>query len=249
MDANFVEYCITSGVLDRDAVKSVLAKSESNTSLYKTLIQSGLISQDQLAISAGDYYQCPVVDISKVTPNTKALSYGSGSVCRRYGFLPFAVDPVVGLLVAISDYAQLHAVTTFLKDARVERMKFYIASYDTLLHTIQTYYGADNGLPEISSTMGPLRRRPSILRTQYGDLDPQPYEHEISSLQSDRRLQQIMSELSACKDDNRALRQRIEQLSVTVELEASMLRELAKVLKSTGVIDVQNFERWLLSQR
>lgn len=249
MDANFIEYCVNLGQISQDKLRLALAKADTGMPIYEALIQSEAISQEQLAICAGEFYHCQVVDLSRVSPDPKALCYSTVSDCQRFCFIPFAVDPVAGLLVAIGDYTQVDAVTAFLREARVERMKFYIALYETLNDLIQKCYSVS--LPEVSATVsGGLspRRRPSILHTQYVDAD-MSHPGDLGLSQMDRKLSGVMSELAACKEDNAILRQRLEQLTATVELDAALLRELGRVLKSTGALDAQSFERWLVSQR
>lgn len=249
MDANFVEYCVNSGLINQDKLRSALVKADAGTSIYESLISAGTISQEQLAIAAGDFYHCQVVDLSRVTPDAKAICYATGAVCRRFAFIPFALDPAAGLLVALADYTQIDSITAFLRDARVERMKFYIAPYETLMRVIERCYSI--ALPEIApapNAAQPVRRRPSILHTQYVDLESQNLS-DINTTQVDRKIANLASELAAYKEENAILRQRLEQLTATVELDASLLRELGKVLKSAGVLDSNNFERWLAAQR
>ena len=247
MDANFIEYCVNAGLISQDKLRAALVKADAGASIYECLIGVGALSQEQLAIAAGDYYHCQVVDLSRVTPDAKAICYSTAAVCRRFSFIPFALDPTAGLLVALADYSQIEAITAFLRDARVEQMKFYIAPYGTLHLVIERCYSIS--LPEIASTTNPpVRRRPSILHTQYLDLES-PHGNDAGLTQLERKVSNLTSELAAYKEENAVLRQRLEQLAATVELDASLLRELGKVLKSTGGLDANNFERWLAAQR
>ncbi len=124
MDTKFFDYCVKTGVISQQDLHKVLESSDDSVSIYETLIHSNVITQEQLAVSAGEYYQCPVVDLSKITPEPNATAYGTSQDCRRLHFVPFAVDPVAGVLVALVDYSQLSGVKSFLKSARIERMKF-----------------------------------------------------------------------------------------------------------------------------
>lgn len=238
MDAKFIDYCLKSGLFPQDTLKSALVGSDPSASIYKLLVQHQLVTQDQLAVAAGEFYQCPVVDISRVTPDSKALNYGSAYICNKLNFLPFAIDPVAGLLVALADYTQIDAISAFLKDSRVERMKFYIAPCETLQKNILAAYGKPSAID-----MSRACKRPSILRTQFMDGD------NSSTSKLEEQLSKMVADIAAAREENLQLRFQIEQLSATVELEANLLRELAKILKSSGVMDTQSFERWLLSQR
>jgi hypothetical protein len=144
---------------------------------------------------------------------------------------------------------------------RVERMMFYIAPYETLRQAIVSIYGTDNSfsitdnsqLSNQSQLTAQRRRRSSILRTQGIDFDISKLRKEpnsVSSVPSDEhQLKTLTAELAAYREENHLLRQRVEQLSASVELESIMIRELAKILKSTGVLDSSSFERWLTSLR
>ena len=247
MDAKFLKYCIDSGAVSQDALRRALAMTDDGTSIYAALIHQAGVSQEQLAITAGEYYECPVVDLSRVTPEPAATGYGSGAICRRLNFIPFSVDPVVGILVALVDYTHVDEIKTYLKDAKIERMKFYIAPMDTLIQVVNQVYASDKDV--LNEIPGNLRRRASILRTQYLNLDMVNSGSQKADLESSHQYQELLKELQTCKDENIQLRHRIEQLSETLELEISMSRKLAQILKGKGVLDNESFERWLMSQR
>ena len=250
MDTKFFDYCVKTGVISQQDLHKVLESSDDSVSIYETLIHSNVITQEQLAVSAGEYYQCPVVDLSKITPEPNATAYGTSQDCRRLHFVPFAVDPVAGVLVALVDYSQLSGVKSFLKSARIERMKFYLAPYDTLIHMIDQLYGP----PANEVAPKRLRRTTSLIQLQT-ELDIQSQrKQDLSSMfdsasSDDRRLKAMAFELAACREENNILRQRVEQLSTAVELEANMLRELGRILKASGVLTNQDFEQWLFTQR
>ena len=249
MDAKFLKYCIDTGVVSQDTLRRALAMTDDGTSIYAVLIHQAGVSQEQLAITAGEFYECPVVDLSRVKPEPAATGYGAGSICRRLNFIPFSVDPVVGVLVALVDYSQVDEITNYLHDAKIERMKFYIAPMDTLIQVVNKVYASDKDvLNEIPTN---LRRRASILRTQYLNLDMVNGGGGASKPDADNshQLQEIQKEMQACKDENTQLRHRLEQLSETLELEISMSRKLAQILKAKGILDNDSFERWLISQR
>ncbi len=247
MDAKFLKYCMDSGIVSQDVLRRSLAMTDDGTSIYAVLIHQAGVSQEQLAITAGEFYECPVVDLSKVTPEPAATGYGSGALCRRLNFIPFSVDPVVGVLVALVDYTQADEITGYLREAKVERMKFYIAPMDTLLQVVNKVYASDRDV--LNDMPGNLRRRASILRTQYLNLDMVNNGAGRPDLESSHALQEVQKELRSCKEENAQLRHRIEQLSETLELEITMSRKLAQILKSKGVLDNDSFERWLMSQR
>ena len=248
MDAKFLQYCIKSGIFTQDLLRRVVSTMDENVSIYDSLIRKGLVNQEQLAITAGNFYNCPVVDLSRVTPESQATSYGSGSVCRRHFFIPFAVDPVVGVLVAIADYSYSEAVTNYLKEASVDRIKYYIAPFHTLMQMVDKVYGPESqAMPAVS---GKMRRSSSILRTQCVDFDIASLQKSSQSSSSeDPRIQKLTQELAESREEVAALRQRLEQLAATIELETAMTRELVKILKTQGILSAEGFERWLTSQR
>lgn len=270
MDTKFLDYCVEVGVLDSADLTSALATSEEGVSIYETLIRKQSIAQEQLAVAAGEFYNCPVVDLSRVSPEPQAIKYGTGVICRHLLFLPFVIDISAGLLVALADYALKERIIAYLKEMRVERMKFYIAPYETLRQSIASVYSSDNS--SLSSSNSSLsssnssmhssgqsqqsvqrRRKASILRTQCVDFDIASLRKDASSsslnTSDERRIQAIAFELAACREENNQLRQRVEQLTSAVELESAMIRELARILKSTGSLDSMSFERWLTSLR
>lgn len=256
MDNNFLEYCINQGLFTNEQLRGVISQMTPSESIYEKLTSLKIIEETQLAVSAGEYYDCPVVDIMRVTPDPKATAYGAALECRKYAFLPFALDPVVGVLVALADYSMLGSIRSFLKAAHVERMKFYIAPCQALNQMLDTIYGQQAAAPEPEVKR---MRKQSILRTQSVDFDlgarrvdsGAGFNPASSSLPTSdsRRLQAMAFELAACREENSTLRHRIEQLSTAVELESGMIRELAKVLKTSGALDAASFERWLSAMR
>ncbi len=252
MDNNFLEYCIKQSLFTNEELRNVISHMTPGASIYEMLTRMNVVDETQLAVAAGEFYDCPVVDILRVTPDPKATLYGSASECRKYSFIPFAVDPVVGVLIALVDYSQLGNIRTYLKSAHVERMKFYIAPCSSLNQMLDNIYGQYSAPdPEVR------RSRPqSILRTQSVDFDFSGIRKTDSSPSMNaaqtsdaRRLQAMAFELAACREENSVLKQRIEQLSSAVELESCMIRELAKVLKTTGALDASSFERWISALR
>ena len=248
MDNKFLQYCVNSGILTQDVLHRVVSTMDENVSIYDSLIRKGLVTQEQLAISAGSFYKCSVVDLSKVTPESQATSYGSGSLCRRNYFIPFAVDPVVGVLVAIADYSYSEKVTAYLKEASVDRIKYYIAPFHTLMQMIDKVYGPE--MTTASTVSGKIRRSSSILRTQCVDFGvPGVQSSNSSSSAGNAQVQKLTEELKESREEVAALQQRLEQLAATIELETAMTRELVKILKTQGILSEESFERWLASQR
>ena len=259
MDNNFLEYCINQGLFTNEDLRNVIARMAPGASIYEALTKLTVTDETQLAVVAGEYYDCPVVDIMRVTPDPKATVYGSAVDCRKYSFIPFALDPIVGVLIALVDYSMMGSIRAFLKSAHVERMKFYIAPCGALNKMLDTIYGQPAAAP-VPENVRP--RKQSILRTQSVDFDYTNVHRTNSSsglnaattypppqTSDARKLQAMAFELAACREENSVLRQRIEQLSSAVELESSMIRELAKVLKTTGALDASSFERWLTALR
>lgn len=252
MDSGFVEYCLNVGAFSKDALNDVLLRVREGTSLYEAVIRAKLVLQEDLAIIAGEYYHAPVVDLSKIKPESKAIAYGSLNDCKRLMFMPFGVDPVVGLLVAIADFAEIKPIQALLQTLHVERIKFYIAPFDTLSKMIELVY--DQIDPNLSLTSR-LKRNASLLKTQATEIDfsnaKKKKTQDAFQVQGIdiRRLQVLSLELADCREENKVLRQRVEQLNATLELESEMIRELVKILRANGTLDDRSFEQWLLAQR
>ena len=262
MDTRFLDYCVEVGIFEEADLSSALATSEEGVSIYETLIRKYYVSQDQLAVAAGEYYDCPVVDLSRVLPEPQATKYGSGVICRHLMFLPFVLDISAGLLIAIADFSLKDCVIAYLKEMRVERMKFYIAPYDTLRQSIASAYASESSLSisnshQLNASQSQLsaqrRRKSSILRTQGTEFDLSSLRRDSGSFSlnssDERRIQAMSVELANCREENNILRQRIDQLTAAVELESMMIRELAKTLKANGTLDAKTFESWLTSLR
>ena len=251
MDVKFLQYCIETDVLTSTAVSDLMSQSNSSASGYELLVKMGAVSQEQLAVSAGEFYQCQVVDLSRVTPEPKATAYGNAADCRRFLFIPFAIEPAGSLLVALADYSLLQGAQMVLRSARVERMKFYIAPVNTLVNMLNTVYGSEE-----AASVSPRKRSMSILRTQYLDFDLAGLRKDSSSSESNasqsvdaKRLQAMSMELAACHEENALLKARLEQLFAAVELESGLIRDLARLLNSTGKLDSKTYETWLSNQR
>jgi len=253
MDVKFLEYCVSAELLTRDVLRQVVSRRSEDVSIYDTLIRVGGLSEERLAVFAGEFYKCPVVDLLKIKPESNAMRYGALAPCRRLAFFPFAVDSVAGVLVAVADYAKFNAIEEHLRSLRVERMRFYIAPYDTLMHFIETHY-RDGGNEQRNSVEFRSSRNPSILRTQYMTPDtPWPRSaDDVSKGVADPDKKQFFdmaTRLNELSEENIHLRQQLEKLSSALELDALMIRELAKFLKTSGLMPAAAFERWLTTQR
>ena len=245
MDAKFLKYCIDTAVVSQDALRRALLMADDGTSIYDILIHQIGVSQEQLAIAAGEFYECPVVDLLRVHPEPAATAYGSAVMCHRLGFFPFSIDPVAGVLVAIADYTQTDDIANYLRESKIERMKFYIAPLDTLSQAIDHTYAPQHN-NELSRSGN---RRDSVLRTQYFDIELADTETPFPNAGNSHFVQELSKELEICKDENAQLKQRVEQLSSSLDLEMQMMRKLVQLLASKGSIDGDSIERWLSSQR
>ena len=250
MDKDFLQYCLKVGAFTEEAFRRVTASVAGDASLYATIVKAKVISENSLAVTAGEFYRAPVVDLTRIVPDPRATVYGSLEDCRKLDFLPFTLDPVVGLLVAVVDYAKIHAVKAFLQTMHVTAMKFYIAPVETLRKSVELVYEAKSE----SSLSSRMNRKASILKTQSSVLPKDALKRHAKknnvALGVDvQRLQAMSVELSDCQEEVATLRQRVEQLNATVSLESRMIRELAKILRDSGILDARGFEQWLLTQR
>ena len=252
MDTRFFDYCINQELFTREALQNAESLITDSTSIYEAIVHSGAVTQELLSLTAGEFYHLPVVDISQVTPEKNALRYGSPSLCRKLGFLPFAVDPAAGVLIAIIDATQCDSVRDYLAGQRVERMSFYIAPCDTLVRYIDTYFDPVGGERQrLLSLSDDARRRrnSSVMRTQYLSFDAAPSVNPNSSQPADadllRQLQSLQKRYRAITEENISLHHQLDKLSRMIELEAQLSRELALALKSNGTLSGVEFDRIL----
>jgi len=253
MDQNFFNYCIEQELFAREALDRAVNSTSDTLSIYEALIQSGVVSQEKLAITAGEYYKIPVVDLSQVKPETSALRYGSNVLGRKLGFLPFAIDPAAGVLIAIVDYSMQESVRVYLQGQRVERMSFYIAPCTTLMRYIATYLEPTPARERLVSVPeeNARRRKSSVVHTQFLTFDSVPAAAPAAGPDPEtlKNIQSLQKKVKTLTEENLALRQQMDHLSRMIELESQLTRELASALKANGTLSNVTFDRLLSSLR
>ncbi len=253
MDNIFFNYCIDQELFTREALDRAVNMTSESVSIYETLVQNGVISQERLAITAGEFYKVPVVDLSQVKPEPSALRYGSNVLGHKLGFLPFAIDPAAGVLIAIMDYANQESVRIYLQGQRVERMNFYIAPCNTLIRYINTYLEAPTqrerllSIPEENAR----RRKSSVVHTQYLSFDSIPIAQSatVPDPETLKTIQNLQKKVKSLTEENMALRQQMDHISRMIELESQLTRELASALKANGTLSNITFDRLLSTLR
>ncbi len=235
MDEKFFAYCLEEDIFDAEMLSE--NPLDAKTCSYEMLIQQGYVSQERLAIAAGTFYHCPVVDLSRVTPEVEATRYGSSTACRNLGFLPFAVDPIVGVVIAVADYTQSEEITSYLKDMNVERVKFYIAPYESLMQMIERLYGPESGT--FSSVLG--RNRRLTLRAQCIDFDSK-------SEEKDKRIELLEREIVAGRESIQILRRQVEKLETQLARDEALLEQMAGLLCAQGIMDEELLQQWRSSE-
>ncbi len=259
MDNRFIDYCIQNGILTRDSIVRAQQMMNESTSFYEALVHSNAITQEDLAISAGEFYDAQVVDLSQVTPEPNALRYGSPVLCRKLSFFPFAVDTLAGVLIAVADYTKTDQIRDFLQGQRVERMNFYVAPCDTLARFIDKFFEAPKPRERLLSFVdGPRQRNNSIMHGQYSSsyesalpvVDSQATEMNTQQIAvNTRQIASLQKKVEAMNDENVYLRQQIDKLNRMLELEAQLSRQLATMLKTNGTLPAAQFDNLLNSIR
>lgn len=259
IDNHFIEYCINRSLFSREKFNAISIPEDA--SVYDVMIRSGLTTQQQLAIAAGDYYKIPVADVNQIKPDPSALTCGNPSLCRRLLFLPFSIDPGAGLLIAIADLTNQDLVRNFMRGRGIVKMNFYIAPYDDLVRLINNSYerpretsgfiqipdGVRNSATQTSGLLQiPENRGTSGFRKPSINLDEiTAFPAAAVNTDQSQLLSKLVAAIDTLKADNAALHQQVDKLMLMLELETTFTRELVKNLKNGGTISAVAFEQLL----
>ena len=243
MDQKFIEHCIKNKIVGTDIINVLQKDNSIGTDFYSKLVEIGAVSQEKLAVSAGEFYKTPVVDLSKVKPDAKALACCTPDEYRKWQFVPIALESNGTLHVALVDFSYLDSVKTLIEGKGIEKSKYYIAPVNSLAEMINKVFGK----PAVEEASVFRKSRASV-RTQKRKDDINNASSQTGSpiMQSNSKL---MQELAACREENQELRLQLNRLTAVMELESNLLRSLAKTLVNNGVIDSKTFDRWLESMR
>ena len=260
IDNRFIEYCINRSLFSRENINAISIPDDS--SAYDAIIHSGLTTQQQLAIAAGDYYKVPVADVNQIKPDPSALTCGNPTLCRRLLFLPFSIDPSAGLLIAIADLTNQDLVRNFMRGKGIIKMSFYIAPYDDLVRLINNSYERPretSGFIQVPDSLrtgatqtSGLLQIPDNVRGTSGFRKPSINLDEITAFPAaavnadqSQLLSKLVAAIDTLKADNAALHQQVDKLTLMLELETTFTRELVKNLKNGGTISAVAFEQLL----
>lgn len=259
IDHHFIDYCVSRGLFSREAFDALPVSDE--VSAYDLIIRKGLASQQQLAISAGDYYNIPVADVNQIKPDPAALACGHLSLCKKLLFLPFNIDATSGLLIAMADCANQELIRKFYHGKGIARMQFYIAPYEDLMRMINLSYERArevSGLIQIpeglrrsaSQTSGliqlPETRSGVGLRKASSDLDEiTAFPLATSNSEQNQIISQLLATVDMLQAEQDQLYQQIDRLTYMLELEMTLTRELLKKLKTGGTLSAVAFEQLL----
>ncbi len=242
MDQKFIEHCIKNKLVGQDVVTVLQKDSSIGADFYSKLVEIGAVSQEKLAVSAGEFYKTPVVDLTKVKPDAKALACCTPNEYRKWQFVPIALESNGLLHVALVDFSYLDSVKTLLDGKGIEKAKYYIAPVNSLAEMINKVFGKP-----VAEEASVFKKSRIAVRTQKrkDDINNASQISKIDSAPSSK----LMQELAACREENQELRLQLNKLTAVMELESTLLRSLAKTLVTNGVIDSKTFDRWLESMR
>lgn len=243
MDQKFIEHCIKNKIVGADIVNVLQKDSSIGIDFYSKLVEIGAVTQEKLAVSAGDFYKSPVVDLSKVKPDAKALACCTPDEYRKWCFVPIALEPNGTLHVAIVDFSYLDSVQAILKGKGIDKGKYYIAPVNSLTNMINSVFGKP--APEEGSMLKKSRLNVKTQKRKDNISNSDSHQNNHSQ-QSDS---QILQELNACRSEIQDLKLQMNKLTAVMELESNLLRTLAKTLVNKGVIDSKTFDQWLNSMR
>lgn len=138
-ETQIVDLINKSGVLDADtmAKAEVNAVTNKSLSLVSSLIESGLLTEDQLSAIIAGYYKVPYVSLSKVTIPEDVAHLIPEKVARKQKAIAFARDGN-GIKVAMNDPMN-KMIISLLERKTGQKITPYYASENEIEGTIQIY--------------------------------------------------------------------------------------------------------------
>jgi type II secretory ATPase GspE/PulE/Tfp pilus assembly ATPase PilB-like protein len=138
-DAKVIDLIKKSGVLDDTALAKaeVYAVSTKSLSLVSSLIEGGLLTEDQVSQIIAGYYKVPFVALSKISIPEEVARIIPERVARRQKAIAFARD-AEGIKVAMNDPENKTVIELVTKKTG-EKVTPYYASESDIEGTVQLY--------------------------------------------------------------------------------------------------------------
>lgn len=130
---NFEAFLLEKGfITNEDLIKARVESSTAHRNLFDYLTSEHLISQEDLTLARGLFFNLPYVDLRNKTITKEILEIASKDTVANYKFVPFELKDNV-LKVALTDPTNLAALEAleFLSQKRHFRVELYITSYDS----------------------------------------------------------------------------------------------------------------------
>lgn len=129
---------LSTGAVDRQAIGKLSIKSrQSDQSLAESLLESKLISEEELAKLQADYFRLPYMDLRSSIVSREILSLMPQNSIANYRLVPFAFDGKV-LKVALTNPSDLRALEAleFFAQKKHFIVEIYLASLTGFRHAI-----------------------------------------------------------------------------------------------------------------
>ncbi len=138
-DSQVIELVKKSGVLDDAALAKAEAYSATTKSpgIVASLIESGVVTEDQVGAIIAGHYKVPYISLSKVTIPEDVAHLIPERVARKQMAIAFARDEG-GMKVAMNDPTN-HSIIALLERKTGQRISAYYASANEIEGTIQIY--------------------------------------------------------------------------------------------------------------
>jgi type II secretory ATPase GspE/PulE/Tfp pilus assembly ATPase PilB-like protein len=130
---------VIAGIAGADQIESAREKASDDAGAGRSLVESGLVTPEQLTNVLEDEMGLPRVDLSSYSPDEDALAMVPPQVAREQSVLPlFNIEGM--LTVAIGDPVDVFAIDALASELGIE-IELVLTGEPSLKSAIATYYG------------------------------------------------------------------------------------------------------------
>ncbi len=151
VDSNqLVQLIVNTKVASAEQVEAILVQARKKGKRFEeVLLESSLVSEDQLAILVAESFQLDFVDLNFYHINTTALSYLNPTLARRYRCIPIDIQKD-RLVVAMAEPSNLVALDD-LRAITDKDIEVVVATSSGILASINRFYRLDSETDLISA--------------------------------------------------------------------------------------------------
>lgn len=151
VDSNqLVQLIINTKLASAEQVEAIFVEARKKSKRFEEiLLESSLVSEDQLAILVAESFRLDFVDLNFYHVNTVALSYLNPTLARRYRCIPIDIQQD-RLVVAMAEPANLVALDD-LRAITDKDIKVVVATSSGILASIDRFYRLDSETDLISA--------------------------------------------------------------------------------------------------